>query len=35
MSWPYKILAMQLGITMGSALVFYIIWRLAHRGKKW
>ena len=35
MSWPYKILFGQFVITMGGALVFYIIWRLAHRGKKW
>ena len=35
MPWAYKILLIQFGATMGGALVFYIIWRLAHRGKKW
>ena len=35
MPWAYKILLMQFGITMGCALVFYIIWRIAHRGQKW
>ena len=35
MSWAYKILLLQLGITMGLALVLYIIWRLTHPGQKW
>jgi hypothetical protein len=35
MNWVYEILLLQFVITMGAALVFYIIWRLAHRGKKW
>lgn len=35
MAWPWKILLFHLGVTMGSALVFYIIWRLTHRGKTW
>ena len=35
MAWPWKILLFQFCVTMGFALVFYIIWRLAHPGKKW
>ena len=35
MLWPLKIFLIQFGITMGLALVFYIIWRLVHPGKKW
>ncbi len=35
MAWPWKILLIQFVITMGMAVVFYIIWRLAHPGKKW
>lgn len=35
MAWPYEILLIQLLVTLGGALVFYIIWRLAHPGRKW
>jgi hypothetical protein len=35
MEWPWKIMLFQMGVTMGFALVLYIIWRLAHRGQKW
>jgi hypothetical protein len=35
MAWPWKILLIQFGLTMGIALVLYIAWRLAHRGQKW
>jgi hypothetical protein len=35
MAWPYKILLFQFGVSMGATLLFYIIWRLAHRGQKW
>jgi hypothetical protein len=35
MEWLWKILAFQICITLGFALVLYIIWRLAHRGQKW
>jgi hypothetical protein len=35
MPWAYKALLLHFGITMGMALILYIIWRLAHRGQKW
>ena len=35
MLWPWKILIFQFCVTMGLALLFYIIWRLTHRGQKW
>lgn len=35
MAWPWKILLIQVGVTIGGALIFYLIWRLAHPGKKW
>jgi hypothetical protein len=35
MAWPWKILAFQICVTMGLAIVIYIFWRLAHRGQKW
>jgi len=35
MAWPYKILLFQFCVTMGLAAVFYLIWRLTHRGLKW
>jgi hypothetical protein len=35
MDWPWRILLFQFVVTMGATLVFYIIWRLAHRGQKW
>lgn len=35
MAWPYKIMMFQIAVTMGGALFFYILWRLAHRGRKW
>jgi hypothetical protein len=35
MAWPWKILLFQFCVTMGLAVVFYVIWRLTHRGQKW
>jgi len=35
MAWPWKILLFQFSVTMGMAVILYIIWRLAHRGHKW
>jgi hypothetical protein len=35
MAWPWRILLIQFCVTMGATIVFYIIWRLAHRGQKW
>jgi hypothetical protein len=35
MAWPWKILMFQIGVSMGLAIVFYIIWRINHRGRKW
>ena len=35
MAWPWAILLFQFGVTMGMAVVFYVIWRLTHPGQKW
>ncbi len=35
MAWPWKILIFQICVTMGLALILYIIWRLTHPGQKW
>ena len=35
MAWPWKILLFQFCVTLVMAVIFYIIWQLAHRGKTW
>ncbi len=35
MVWPLKVFLIQLVLTMGMALIIYIIWRITHPGQKW
>ena len=35
MEWPWAIFLFQFGVTMGLAVILYVVWRLTHRGQKW